>query len=289
MSVSSPLAAAAPLAVSLALGCGASVEGIRSLTDAEFEAGPPIRLDVPAPFYVPGEQFTWEISVRGIVGGEAVMVVGEPGTAEGRPIVILRSRVESSGMLAFFKEVRDEVTSRVALEGGEPLSHRADIKLGDKEVLVETSFGSGPFEIRYHRLGKGAKTYAQTLPSGHTAHDAHSILGSLRAWNADSGARVYFYVLSGKRVWHVTAERRQPEQIVTRLGTFEAIRVDAVAWRLERDMQVDRDKDPRSFSLWLSDDMSRMPLRVTGDTEYGEIRVELVDYQRPEATITVTD
>jgi hypothetical protein len=54
-----------------------------------------------------------------------------------------------------------------------------------------------------------------------------------------------------------------------------------VATRLNGRLSVDRRKEPRSYTLWISDDANRVPLRLTARTEYGNVRAELVDYERP--------
>lgn len=281
-------AAAITVLATVAAGCGASGSPQNQNGPSVGESGPPIKLEVDAPFYLPGEQFQFEISFRGFVGARAVMAVGEPGTADERPVVILRSRIHSTGVAAVFKRVRDDVTSWIALDGGEPVFHRADVQFGSREAAIETRFGPGPFHIDVSRLGRSPRTYTQSIPRGHRAHDVHSLLGTLRAWTVEPGTAAYAYVLSGRRIWHLTTTHMGHESIDAGLGSFEAVRIDAVAWRLDSDLQVDRDREPRLFRLWLADDGSKIPLRVEGITEHGTVRVDLVDYHRPEARLSAT-
>jgi hypothetical protein len=272
----------------LGAGCGASGSPQQKHGHGVGESGPPVKLAVAEPFYLPGEQFHWEISLRGFSGARAVMAVGQPGTAGDRSVVILRSRVQSTGMAAVVKHVRDDVTSWVALDGGEPIFHRADVQFGSREAAIETRFGPGPFRIDVSRLDREPRTYTQAIPPGHTAHDIHSLLGTLRAWRAEVGTDAYAYVLSGRHIWHITTTYAGPESIRTQLGEFEAVRIDGVAWRLDQDLRVDRDRDPRLVTLWLADDGTRIPLRVEAATEHGTVLVELVDYDRPAARISAT-
>jgi hypothetical protein len=37
----------------------------------------------------------------------------------------------------------------------------------------------------------------------------------------------------------------------------------------------------RTFTVWLTDDADRVPLRVLANTELGDITVDLTDYSRP--------
>lgn len=281
------LLAAAPVAllVVMSAGCGARGQPEPNGPGGE-EARLPVKLKVDAPLYLPGEEFHWEISFRGLRGARAVMVVGEPGTADDRMVVILRSRIQSTGVAAVFKRVRDDVTSWIALDGGAPVFHRADVRFGSKEAAIETRFGPGPFRIDVSRLNRTPRTYTQALPSDHTAHDAHSLLGTLRAWDVPAGTHAYAYVLSGRRVWHLTTTHSGRETIETALGSFEAVRIDGVAWRLEHDLQVAPDRDPRLFRIWLADDATKAPLLIEAVTEHGTLSVELIEYGRPEMRVT---
>ena len=44
---------------------------------------------------------------------------------------------------------------------------------------------------------------------------------------------------------------------------------------------VETDKPMRTFTVWLSDDADRVPLRVLASTELGDVTVDLTDYSRP--------
>ena len=46
-------------------------------------------------------------------------------------------------------------------------------------------------------------------------------------------------------------------------------------------LREDKTKSPREYTAWISDDARRLPLRVIAKTEYGDVRVELIDYQSP--------
>jgi hypothetical protein len=270
----------------LVAGCGASGSPQQKHGHGVAESGPPVKLEVATPYYVPGEQFQWEISLRGFSGARAVMAVGEPGMSGDRSVVILRSRVQSVGVAAVVKHVRDDVTSWVELDGGAPVFHRADVQFGSREAAIETRFGPGPFHINVSRIDREPRTYTQAIPAGHTAHDIHSLLGTLRAWQAEVGTDAYAYVLSGRHIWHLTTTYAGTESIRTKLGEFEAVRIDGVAWRLDQDLRVNRDRDPRLVTLWLAADGTRAPLRVEAVTEHGTVLVELVDYDRPAAHLT---
>ena len=49
----------------------------------------------------------------------------------------------------------------------------------------------------------------------------------------------------------------------------------------ERVHGLESDKPARTFTVWLSDDGDRVPLKVTAMTELGEVSMDLTEYNRP--------
>ncbi len=244
----------------------------------------PIPLPVSGGMFIPGEQMTFRLSVRGVEGGEAVIAIGHPGTVKGRKVVIVRSRVESSGLAAVIKEVRDDSESWIDLNTGYPVYLKADMKFGRIESLLETEFsggGPGSFKLSYTNKGQRRRTLHQLMPVRETPFDGHSIIGALRAWRAPVNQAAYFYLLAGKRLWRNTVKVTGREEIETALGDIDAVRIDGEGLQMTQVLRIDPTKKVRRFTAWISDDERRLPLLLIAKTEYGDVRVELIDYQTP--------
>ena len=261
----------------LVAACGAG--STTTIESADVPTGPPTALEVDRTLVVPGEVLRFELSLRGIVGGEAVVVTGAPAAVDGRQVFAVRSRSESTGVAKMFKEVADDVVSWIEVDSGYPIKLRADTKFGKKEALIESEFNGGkpgPFVVEYKRKGRAQRRYSQLMPSSAAAHDGHSILAALRAWDSKVGSQSFFYVLAGKRLWHNTVAVTEVVRITTKLGRFKARRIEGVAWRLDRRLRRLRHKKERRYTMWVSEDERRLPIMVTAKTEYGEVKVELV-------------
>jgi hypothetical protein len=268
--------------------CGAVAGGSAKISEAPETYGPPAALNEQRALFFAGEQMTFELSLRGITGGEATVAVGEPGTIDGRSQIIVRSRVESAGVAAIFKEVRDEITTSIDLATARPIAHRAQVKFGDKESIIETQFAGGAvgsFELDYARKGAEPRRLRQAMPSDQAAFDMHSAIGAIRAWAPVDGEHVFFYALAGRQLWQLTLRMTGREPVKTKLGRYPALRIDGVARRVTRDLRADPRRPARHFTVWLSDDASRLPLVTEGKTEYGDVKAELVDYQRPDTAV----
>jgi hypothetical protein len=151
-----------------------------------------------------------------------------------------------------------------------------------RRVHALTRFEGQRTLIEYQIEGKRKLELQVTLPEGEVMHDMHSVLGALRAWEPVPGSVVYFYSVSGRRVWRTELKLHGSETMRTAMGLRSALHFEGASRRLQhKTLEPDPAKEPRGMSLWLSDDAHRMPLRMIAHTEYGKFQAELVSYQRP--------
>ncbi len=277
------------LALFLFASCGAGASAPLAVESIALPKLPAVTIKPQKTLFIPGENMSFEISLRGVLGGTAVVAVGQPGYMDGTSAIVIRSRVQSAGVIAAIKQVRDEIVTWVDLETGVVMKHEAASKFGDKEAIIASNFGSGkpgPFPLDYQRKGKANMTVVQALPKEALAFDIHAILGLLRAMDVEDGDTESFFLLSGRRLWRSSLEVGAHETIKTATGRHPAIRFDGVAQRVNRALGDVKKKKPRNYSVWLSDDANRLPLLVMATTEYGDLRVELVEYTRPDQRLS---
>jgi hypothetical protein len=268
--------------------CGASGSGSRTLDETPAPVRPPTALPVNGGLFIPGETMRFELGLRGVVGGEASIAVGAPGVVDGRRTIIVRSRVESAGVVAMFKEIKDEIQTSVDLDTGLPVRLQGHVKFGKRESTIDAAFRlpeakvPGGYDLTIQRVGAAApRLVHMIMPGQQPAFDSHTVIGAMRAWRAEDGQYTYFYVLVGRHLWQNTVRMTGRERLRTKLGRFDAVRIEGVARRMTRALKEDKKKPPRSFTLWMSDDDARLPLRVEAKTEYGVVEATLVDYQAP--------
>ncbi|HUH04077.1 MAG TPA: DUF3108 domain-containing protein [Kofleriaceae bacterium] len=265
-------------------GCGGANQPSHNGAVYEVPVGPPQALAAGEAFYIPGEQMSWEVSLHGILGGEAALATGHPGKLDGRNAIVVRSQVRSAGVVEMIRKVNDDVTTWIDFGTGKPIRHLASLQFGDKFSRVETVFSDDGYVMDYQRRGRTSYKRAQNVPNAAT-HDGHSIIGALRGWAPEVGQRAYFYVVSGRTLWLNDIGLVARETIKTRMGTHPALRIEGIASRVTGTLEIDRRKKPRTYTVWISDDASRVPLLVEAHTEYGNVRVELVQYERPDRHI----
>lgn len=227
---------------------------------------------------IPNERFTFKMSMLGFDAGELVMAAGEPGEVEGHDIVFFRSRAVSTGIVGLLKTVTDEVTTWIDVDTGKPTYHRTDTTIGSKDTEgVEIRFAAKQFDVLEWENGKKQRK-TQVLPTEVPAYDLTSAMMSLRGWKGAKGDRATLHVLRSTLFWQTHVEYAGPDSVKTKLGRFAAVRVDGVSRRIQRNGELEPDKEARYFSMWFTDDDLRLPILIAAKTDYGDIRMELVEY-----------
>lgn len=277
----SPLCVTAVMWLAMAAwGCGPGSTSNTLAAEPAPASEPPGPLPAGS-FYVPGEIMEFDFSFQGVTVGRAVLAAGEPGTRSGRPVLVVRSEVASAGLAKLVKTIRDDVKTWIDLGTGNPIEHQADFLFGDKRILLQSRFEERKLLIEYERNGPPRRKTIFRLPAGVVVHDSHSSLGALRAWTPRPGERVSFHGVSGRRMWLVELRATSRETIRTAMGVYPAVRLDGTAKRLTTRLTIDEKAKLRTFTIWLSEDANRLPLRVAGHTEYGDMSIELTRYHRP--------
>jgi hypothetical protein len=230
--------------------------------------------------FAPGEQLAFEVRVAGVLAGEAQFAAGQPGIVDGRRAIAVSSVIKSAGAFALIKEVKDDVTSIIDLERVRPMRTTSDVIFGARRYHADTSFSDHGARIQYTPNGESTRELVYEFGDA-VVHDAHSSMALVRTWTADPGERIALWVIGGRRIWRTEIWVVGTEVIGTKLGNQPAISIDGTSVRSRPDLSPEPSKPPRSFSVWMSDDADRVPLRFSAKTELGDIVIDLVAYERP--------
>ena len=91
-------------------------------------------------------------------------------------------------------------------------------------------------------------------------YDMHSALGVLRSWSLRKpGTEGGFYLVVRRALWRVTLRVGPSEPVNTAGGSVAAVRLDGSARRVFRSLRLSKHR--KRWSLWLSEDDSRLPVR----------------------------
>lgn len=238
----------------------------------------------PAFGFHAGETMQFEVSLGGIVAGEAALAVGQPGDVDGHHAIAVRSRIATVGAAALIKRVVDDATTTIDTDTRRPLFMTTDVEYGDSNAYTAlVTWGAAAVDVDWHKKNATTKGKVHFDFGARVAHDAHSAMAELRQWRAPEGSRRTVWVIGGRRLWRCDLTMGATETLGSKMGGNRAtIRFEGVAYRARGDLQLDTSKKPRKFTVWVSDDADRVPLKVVAGTELGDVEIDLVDYQRPE-------
>ena len=238
--------------------------------------------------FLPGERFRAEVLLDGVVAGTGEIRVGARCSIDGRTALPVVSTGRSAGIVKMFQSARSDVRTLVDAETNTPIEAAWDMKLGARGQVLDQLFGEGSYRFKQTREvpDKPAKTsYGELrLPFDGTPHDGHTSLGHLRHWKPDPGARGHIYAIYGRYVWRADLTYRGVETVTTPLGTQRASRIDGLATKLlGKDLKPSALTPHRPFTMWISDDERRVPLRVLVETALAKVTLEVVGYERDAA------
>jgi Protein of unknown function (DUF3108) len=235
----------------------------------------------------PGETMAFEVRLAGILAGEAQLAVGSLGAYEGHCAVVVKSRAATAGAVALIRHIVDEATTVIDIDTGRPLALETLVEQGASKITASAKFTGLVADITYQRSGEDQPhtlrlDFAKAVAAqpGVTLHDAISAMVDLRGWRAPPGTRRTVFVVGGRRLWRIDVDHGGHESIGSALGNRRAVRFTGQAYRARRDLTLETEQPTRTFTVWLSDDADRVPLKVVARTELGDVVMDLTEYTR---------
>lgn len=234
------------------------------------------------PFFIPGETITWDVSFAGLSGGRARLAVGQLGSVDGRRQIALRAEAESIGLAAVLRAARDSMASWIDVESGLPTRTDSESGSADKLLIVHARriAGATTASLEILRTGAAMQRRMQWLPAPNT-HDPLSLMLALRGWNTPANRPIVMYSLGGLRLWKNVFTLVGREELDGPLGRRATLRIVGVSSRLTGHGDDDRGRATRSYTIWLSDDALRIPVRIVATTELGAVTAQATSYAIP--------
>jgi hypothetical protein len=214
----------------------------------------------------------------------ALEVGAQKETLHDRPAIVVQAGAESTGVAALVKPLKAEFATWLDTETGDPLVFRVTETAGRGDETIESN------EARFTELAEGKLPIATKRPDGteivevqnvvppQKPIDTMTFLMALRAWDGQAGETHSIDVVRSRFVWRTQVKLVGRTPVVTDLGELPAVKFDATTARIMRDGTIDTGTEPRHFTMWISDDADRVPLLLVAESDYGDIKLEIVDY-----------
>ena len=242
------------------------------------------RLPDGPPLVTPGEHMSYRLTLQGMELATYDFGVGEVTDVAGKRAIVVQSHAKAVGLVKMVANIDDYFTSWIDVTTGRPLRWTTDeyaTKGSDKEKTDARFFErtGDMVPVDFHLNDDPAKPEPQKV-SMPDVWDYNAFLIALRVWDGSPGTTISAEVLRSRFMWHVDMKIRGKDKLNTQInGEMPAIRLDGHTYKLDRAGAKAADSDERDFSVWISDDAGRVPLEVTARTDYGDIKMTIVDYQ----------
>ncbi len=219
----------------------------------------------------------YRLSWNGLVkAGEAQLKIGMKDPASSKRL--LGTLVgESSGLAKRLWFYKNQFQSHVDAKSLRPVFFQATETEKKEKIITKASFANGivtSTETVQKRSGGKPKTKQRIFAYNH-AHDMLSAVLYLRSHPLKKGDQITMVVHPFKSAYLTKFRVLGRETFKTPLGKQKAIKLDIKLYKIDRDLELKSYKKFKRATIWISDDVYRMPLEVRSEVFIGNVRATL--------------
>jgi hypothetical protein len=219
-----------------------------------------------APFVV-GEQINYDISWSNfIVAGELTLQTKERAKFDGRDAFHVSAQAQSVGIVkALNHRLNDQYESFVDTSSllpfrGSKVSHHG-------KKVVQSSFVMDP-SGHTARLADGT-----SIDVPRDTYDMASVLFAIRGISQLPGSSKTLNIIEDGKLYTIRVEPEAKEKIYTRVGTYDAFRVAI------KMIEAGKPTDAHRIRIYLTRDQERLPVLITAEPPWGQIRIEMTTHK----------
>lgn len=236
------------------------------------------------PLATPGEHIQYRLSLRGVDLATYDLAVGEIAELGGKRAIVVQGHAKVAGLAAFIATIDDRFTSWIDVTSGRSLRFQADEYASGSKTDIEHAVidlaarDRGTVPVTFH-LNEAPPLAEPQQVSQPVVWDYNAFLLALRTWEGPPGSALTLEVFRSRFLWHVDVTIHGKQKLVTALGELPALLLSGQTYKLDRKGARDPASAERKFLIWISDDDGRVPLEIKAMTDYGDLRMQIVDYQ----------
>ena len=226
---------------------------------------------------------TYRVALQGFELAVFTLTVGNVEELHGRKVIPVEGHAKTVGLASHVAHVDDRFTSWIDLETGLSVKFQAD-EIMPKTKHVEHSVADlhgrtgNTIPVTYQVDSEPSSVEQQTV-SLPEVYDFNSFVVALRAWEGPAGSKATVESFRSRNLWSITTSIGARDKLATELGEFPVLRFEASTVKLGRAGSRAPGNAERHFTIYVSDDGGRVPLLITAKTDYGDVKLTIVDYQ----------
>ncbi|MHB1846834.1 MAG: DUF3108 domain-containing protein [Deltaproteobacteria bacterium] len=217
-----------------------------------------------------GERLEYAVDLLGGIQVGTVTLDLLPPVRRGAALTLpARAHALGSEFFSRFGKIDSLAVSYLRPRDLHPASYREDFFASGGRYWTEVTFPDvGPGAVRV-RMGNPRGSGERRFASAADALDTVGVFYLLRALPLKVGEALCFDAYGARRLWRVWGTVAAREPIETPAGSFQALRLDGEAAR------VDAPAERRRLRFWISDDPRRLPVAAMGELDIGPVRALL--------------
>ena len=227
---------------------------------------------------------TYRVELGGFELAQMTLAIGDLTDLGGKKTIVMQGHAKSVGLADKIAAIDDTYTSWIDVESGRSLRFAVDEYETNSRTNIEHTIADLGGRAGDQLPITFALNDATPAPEPQKlayldAWDYNAFLVALRAWEGTASTAKSLEVLRSRWLWHIDVTIGGKDTLTTELGDLPALRFDARTYKLDRKGVRDPDSEERKFSVWISDDDGRVPLQITARTDYGDVKMLIVEYQ----------
>jgi hypothetical protein len=236
----------------------ASLAQVKSVKSSERE--PAVS---EAPFAV-GEKLEYEVSWSSfIVAGELLLETKERREINGVDSFHVSALAQSVGLVNLtVLKVKDNYDSFIDAATLQPFRAEKNSRRGKKSQQSSITLDQ--------QNGKATLEDGRALEIPQGTYDLASLLYAIRMMDLTQGKTKPFTLIEDGKLYPLIAQVEGREKITTRTGTYNTAIIST------RAANSRSGKDPYKLKIHIATDASRLPVLITAEPTWGEVRVELI-------------
>ncbi|MBL8152458.1 MAG: DUF3108 domain-containing protein, partial [Blastocatellia bacterium] len=214
-----------------------------------------------------GEQLTYAVKWRDLRAAKVLLLTEQLSEKESLPAnpYKVEVKIETVGVAKNLVEVRDSYVAYLNPETRFPYRAERDIVEGFKKEKGSVTYDQEKLVV----VNENKDSFTLIDRS----HDLASILWAIRAMDLKQGNTDKFegFNTVEKKPFTTHVEVGKREEISTTAGTFSAVELIIKMQEGKKGIT-----DPYSIRIWLTDDEKRIPVLITAQPPFGQIKMELI-------------
>jgi hypothetical protein len=222
----------------------------------------------PENIFAIGESLVYEVSWSNfIVAGELSLQTLGLAKVDGDQAYHVRAQAQSVGVVSFLGyKINDVYESFISTSSLLPIRAEKHSHHGSKRE--DSSFTID------HQRGVARLDDGHTINVPPDTYDLASLFYAIRLVELKPGRAHTFNLLEDGKLYTVRAEPEAREKVYGRVANYDAFRVSIKL------VEAGSTKDPYKLRLFLTNDRRRLPVLITAEPPWGQVRVELSSMSR---------